>query len=462
MVNFDKESLREAVSENVYQLRKIRGLSQKNLSDEASMHRNSIGAIERGEKNPSLKAIEEIADALDVQPGMLLSPPDKVLEEMRSGRSRVPDLGTKGNTEWDSTNGSPSESGSEGLARYLEESKSRSVEEEDDGNLVEPQAASEMREILSGHLSKRGVADNRLAGKAEGEEGVILLPPYDWNLNRGEDVATLTIRGSGMEPGDTVWDGDTTWTTTFERVVASRYRKNALFFYRNLDGQPVRDVVVPLQRSRVEMLDSISPGDSLQKDDFLDHPNNTKDDGSRQSDGPRRWRELRDEYGFGVKVEDKRYYRGTTVVPVEKPNPRPDMAALKRKYWDDVYERHDGECNICGRDVRYDEEDDGVYGLLDHRVPVPYGGSDNKENLQLACQECNNIKKRLYKYDPNRYLSENLALAYPEEFERFFVQLDNEEATILRTLAQERDMPTRTFAGRLLGAATRMVADAGE
>jgi hypothetical protein len=347
------------------------------------------------------------------------------------------------------------------LSQYLEASSDRSASKEDEGELVEPQPAHEVGKVLSDHLSKRGVANNRLAGKGEGEEeGVILLPPYECEVDPDGDTIRVTIRGSSGDPSDSVWDGDTSWTTTCDRVVASRYRGNALIFYRDSGGQqPERDVLVPIQESRVEMLKSVPPGGSLQKDDFLHHQNNLKEDGTPQSDAPRRWRELRSEFGFDVWEEGGRYYRSNTIPPVEKPNRRPDMAYLKRKYWDELYERHDGKCNICGREVRYDADDDGLYGLLDHRVPVPYGGADDKENLQVACQECNNIKKKRYERDPEQYLSENLALAYPEKFERFLVQLSSEEGEMLRALSQEREVPVRTFAGNLLGAAARMLAD---
>lgn len=43
-----------------------RGLSQEKLAFLTNMHRTYIGSIERGERNPSLKNIEAIAKALDI------------------------------------------------------------------------------------------------------------------------------------------------------------------------------------------------------------------------------------------------------------------------------------------------------------------------------------------------------------------------------------------------------------
>jgi transcriptional regulator with XRE-family HTH domain len=50
----------------VRQLRLEKGLSQEELAFRAGVHRTYLGGIERGERNPSLKNIAAIAQALDV------------------------------------------------------------------------------------------------------------------------------------------------------------------------------------------------------------------------------------------------------------------------------------------------------------------------------------------------------------------------------------------------------------
>jgi len=50
----------------VRELREARGLSQEELAFRARVHRTYLGGIERGERNPSLKNIAAIAEALGV------------------------------------------------------------------------------------------------------------------------------------------------------------------------------------------------------------------------------------------------------------------------------------------------------------------------------------------------------------------------------------------------------------
>lgn len=57
---------------NVRAYRTSLGLSQEQLAEKSNLHRTYIGAIERGDRNVSLKNIVLIADALGVKPYELL------------------------------------------------------------------------------------------------------------------------------------------------------------------------------------------------------------------------------------------------------------------------------------------------------------------------------------------------------------------------------------------------------
>lgn len=54
------------VGKRIRQLRQERGWSQELLAAEAGLNINYLGGIERAERNPSLKNLARIADALGV------------------------------------------------------------------------------------------------------------------------------------------------------------------------------------------------------------------------------------------------------------------------------------------------------------------------------------------------------------------------------------------------------------
>lgn len=61
---------------NLRRIRVATGLSQEALADRASLHRTYISSIERGQRNVSLENIFLLAEALGVDPGDLLRPPE--------------------------------------------------------------------------------------------------------------------------------------------------------------------------------------------------------------------------------------------------------------------------------------------------------------------------------------------------------------------------------------------------
>jgi transcriptional regulator with XRE-family HTH domain len=57
---------------NVRRLRTAKGLSQEELALEAGMKRSYVSDLERGTRNPTVKALGRLAAALDVDPAELL------------------------------------------------------------------------------------------------------------------------------------------------------------------------------------------------------------------------------------------------------------------------------------------------------------------------------------------------------------------------------------------------------
>lgn len=54
------------LAKRIKELRLAKRLSQEELAARAGMHKNYLGGIERAERNPSLKHIARLADALEV------------------------------------------------------------------------------------------------------------------------------------------------------------------------------------------------------------------------------------------------------------------------------------------------------------------------------------------------------------------------------------------------------------
>lgn len=60
---------------NVRRYRKLKGMTQEELAHEAGMERSYVSDLERGQRNPSVRALGRLAGALKVEPEMLLSRP---------------------------------------------------------------------------------------------------------------------------------------------------------------------------------------------------------------------------------------------------------------------------------------------------------------------------------------------------------------------------------------------------
>lgn len=59
---------------NVRHHRKLKGMSQERLALDAGMERSYVSDLERGTRNPSVRALGRLADALGIEPKVLLDP----------------------------------------------------------------------------------------------------------------------------------------------------------------------------------------------------------------------------------------------------------------------------------------------------------------------------------------------------------------------------------------------------
>ena len=68
----EKTGIERLFGQVLQETRKSCGLSQEELGFEANYHRTYISQLERGQKNPSLKAVFRLAQALGVKPSEMI------------------------------------------------------------------------------------------------------------------------------------------------------------------------------------------------------------------------------------------------------------------------------------------------------------------------------------------------------------------------------------------------------
>jgi transcriptional regulator with XRE-family HTH domain len=62
----------QLLGRNVRRYRKLKGMTQEQLALEAGMERSYVSDLERGQRNPSVRAVGRLAEALSVEPMVLL------------------------------------------------------------------------------------------------------------------------------------------------------------------------------------------------------------------------------------------------------------------------------------------------------------------------------------------------------------------------------------------------------
>jgi transcriptional regulator with XRE-family HTH domain len=71
------DHLQRILGNNLRAFREAEGVSQEAFADVLGVHRTYMGALERGERNVSLKSVEKIAGKLKIEPLLLLSEPGR-------------------------------------------------------------------------------------------------------------------------------------------------------------------------------------------------------------------------------------------------------------------------------------------------------------------------------------------------------------------------------------------------
>jgi 5-methylcytosine-specific restriction endonuclease McrA len=117
--------------------------------------------------------------------------------------------------------------------------------------------------------------------------------------------------------------------------------------------------------------------------------------GEPHSQTDRRLRDLRDKYLLDIRTER----RPGTRDPVyrltgfrEGASSREGRAGINARKRAEVLTRFRSRCAMCGKTP----VEDAIKLTIDHIVPLDWGGSNDPENLQPLCQECNAGKKAHY------------------------------------------------------------------
>lgn len=64
----------QLLGRNVRKHRKLKGMTQEQLALETEMERSYVSDLERGTRNPSVRALGRLAQALSIEPDELLKP----------------------------------------------------------------------------------------------------------------------------------------------------------------------------------------------------------------------------------------------------------------------------------------------------------------------------------------------------------------------------------------------------
>ena len=103
--------------------------------------------------------------------------------------------------------------------------------------------------------------------------------------------------------------------------------------------------------------------------------------------GSRRIRELR-QAGIDIRLDGKKYYLGSTMLSKNKI--RKYLTSTQRRK---LFEKNKWSCSVCG--IIHSSTADARRGLQpDHKIPIDKGGTNETENWQPLCHNCNISKKR--------------------------------------------------------------------
>ena len=160
------------------------------------------------------------------------------------------------------------------------------------------------------------------------------------------------------------------------------------------------------------------PGPVVSEDDVREAIDHFRSDAQKDKykDVFRRMRELQGEEGFiSIIKEGKKYQlQSLAVGPKREPRAKPS-----NKLWKEIKEKYGYRCAHCGA------QEPGAKLSPDHRVPRARGGTNDDQNWQPLCEQCNILKSSSCQgCQLNCFVC---SWAYPETYKPITINDDNKE-----------------------------------
>lgn len=151
----------------------------------------------------------------------------------------------------------------------------------------------------------------------------------------------------------------------------------------------------------------------------------------------RRMRELQGEEGFTSIVKEGVRYQLQSLDVRQKREPR---ARPSQTLWTKILDHSDYRCAHCGAQAP------GVRLSPDHRIPRARGGSNDEENWQPLCEQCNNLKSSACQ--GCQLICQVCSWGYPADYKPIKIDDQNKEA--IRRLAEKRGEHQSDLTNRIL------------
>lgn len=167
-------------------------------------------------------------------------------------------------------------------------------------------------------------------------------------------------------------------------------------------------------------------------------------DGARQLGGKvpyvdpfRRMRELQGEEGFTMIMKEGVKYQLQSLTVTQKREPR---AKPPPAMWERIKAVADYRCSHCG------QQEPDVKLSPDHRVPRSHNGTNDEENWQPLCEQCNNLKSSACQGCSLNCMT--CPWAYPETNKPIIIADDNK--TLIQRAAKKQSVHQSDLVNKIL------------